>query len=357
MDCLTKSQILDYFRGNKSELFEKHLADCASCREQLLTIVAEQNRDSNVPTELADKTIKSIISKRMMKKEKPMPVKRFVFPLSVPSLVKFAAAACLAAAILVGYYFIQGSFQHYAALKKHAVSPSIQSGKNGRNFGGKNEVFPETVVVENNGMPRKNTVLVFDSITINVGKIPVARDREALVRFGKETGIAAGPAAVINVKARSDTTALIELTKGSALFSIEKNKYKEFVVQTPTVRIVVTGTVFSVMADSAYTMVNVMEGSVRLQHQNKSTITTTLLQGSGAFANSDSIIRVMIENSQLLKAREKLLREYIEGTMFKSGSHALPGSSAETMADRQTSADKTQDGTEKFRQSEGNAAK
>ncbi len=170
-----------------------------------------------------------------------------------------------------------------------------------------------------------NHVIVFDSITVSVGKIPIHKDKESLIRFGGKTGIAASAAAVITVRSRTDTTAFIELTKGNALFSIEKNKYREFVVQTPTLMIVVTGTTFSVTADSAYTLVNVVEGSVRLQHQFKTTIVTTLATGDGAFANKDSITNIIVENSGMLKVRQRLLRDYIEGASLHIGTGGLPG--------------------------------
>jgi hypothetical protein len=323
MDCLTKQQLLEYVHGNKSGACEAHLADCASCRTELLRIMADENKDSAVSPELAYKTVEAVASNGPGQKENAVSSKRFVFPMLDRPFFKFAAAACLAIALLGGYFMIKGPFQHYAMTKKTANDLSVQNKKTGI---GKNGIGPETDMAKNDVTPKKNTVFVFDSLAVRVGTIPVSRHREALMRFGKKTGIAASAAAVINVKTRTDTTAFIELTKGTALFSIEKNRYREFVVQTPTVRIVAIGTVFSVMADSAYTMVNVIEGSVKLEQKFNSNITAMLQQGDGAFVNRDSIINVMIENSQLFKARAKMLRDYIEGTLFTPVTGTLPGS-------------------------------
>jgi hypothetical protein len=327
MDCLTKQQILDYYRGNKSEAYGAHLADCAACRTELLTIMAEENPECYISPELADKTIDAIVVKDHLHKEKKATSKKYDFSSSASSLIKFAIAAGIVGAVICGLFLVKGPFHDYASIRFKPVSPSVKTGKYGQDSRENNAVSQETAVAQNETYPKKNTVMVFDSVNVRTGKIPVKKDREALIRLGGKTGIAAGPAAVINVKSRTDTTAYIELTKGTALFSIEKNRFREFVVQTPTVRIVVTGTVFSVMADSAYTMVNVVEGTVKLEHKDKSSITVLLRQGDGAFANRDSIINVMIENSQMLKVREKFLRDYIEGALPPPGTGALPGSS------------------------------
>jgi hypothetical protein len=330
MDCLTKQQIIDYYRGNKSEAYEAHLADCAACRTELCRMIAEENPECNVPAELAEKTIDVIVAKGSFTAKKEAPVKKYDFSSPSSSLVKFAIAAGIVVALVCGWFLFKGPLHDYASIRFKPVSPSLKTGKYGQAGLENNAVSAGTAVVLNETYPKKNTVLVFNSVNVRIGKIPVQKDRDALIRFGEKTGIAAGPAAVISVKARTDTTALIELTRGTALFSIEKNRYREFVVQTPTVRIVAIGTVFSVMADSAYTMVNVVEGSVRLQHKGKSTVSAMLQQGDGAFANRDSIINVLIENSQLLKVREKLLRDYIEGAVSLPGTGALPGSSGES---------------------------
>jgi len=318
MDCLTKQQILEYHRGNRSAAYEAHLADCASCRAELLKLIAEENPGSFVSAALAAKTIDAIASKNAEKGAATL----LAFRPFDTTIGKLAAAACLAVAIGAGYFLVTGPLHEYTMLKKTTKGLFVHAGKNAPAH--------DTAFVVNRASPKNNAVLVFDSMVVRVGKIPVARDREALVRFGEKTGIEASPAAVINVKARTDTTALIELTKGTALFSIEKNKYRAFVVSTPTARIVAIGTVFSVMADSSGTMINVIEGSVRLEQKFKTGITAMLTEGNGAYVNRDSIINVMIENSQTLKAREKVLHDYIEGTLFPPHSGELPGSSDET---------------------------
>jgi hypothetical protein len=302
MNCFTKKQIQECVHGKVSEGYEAHLAECATCRTELLKTMAEENRDCDVSPELAQKTIDKIVSFVRQRKEKGIVAKRFDFSLYTSPFVKIALAAGVAAVFIGGYFLIKGPFHDAVAIKQKAISPSLQT---------------ENVVSKNEGNQKKNTVFVFDSVTVRVGKIPVRKDKESLIRFGGKTGIAAGPGTMLDVKSRSDTTALVVLTKGNALFSIEKNKFKEFVVQTPTLNIVVTGTVFSVIADSGYTMVNVIEGTVSVRHLFKSQMTESLEEGNGAFANRDSIIDVMIENSQILKVREKLLRDYIEGTMFQ----------------------------------------
>ncbi|HUI91209.1 MAG TPA: FecR family protein [Chitinivibrionales bacterium] len=327
MDCLKQSQILEYCRGNKSAPFEEHLADCAACREKLLAVIAGENPENKVPQELVDKTVDAIILKAQTLHRKEAAFKSHEYSFPASSIYKFAIAAGIIAALVCGYFLVKGPFNDYASINFRHVSPSVKSGKYGPE---NNTALPETVVVRNGSDQKKNMVLVFDSVNIRVGKVPVKKDREALIRLGGKTGIEAGPAAVINVKSRTDTTVLVELTKGTALFTVEKNKFRQFVVQTPTVRIVAVGTVFSVIADSVYAMVNVVEGAVKLEHERRPSITAMLKQGDGAFANRDSIINVMIQNSQMLRVREKFLRDYIEGALSRPGSGTLPGSSGES---------------------------
>ena len=176
MDCLTKLQIQDFLRGNKSSAYEAHLADCASCRTELLNILAKETPDSFVSPELADKTIDAIAAQGFEQMEKGVQATWFVFPLLARSLRTYMVAACLAAgALICGYFFVKGPFQQNALLTKTTKSISSQTGKNGI---GNNEVVPKTVIAVNNEAPKKNAVVVFDSVVVHVGKIPVAKDRE-----------------------------------------------------------------------------------------------------------------------------------------------------------------------------------
>jgi hypothetical protein len=149
--------------------------------------------------------------------------------------------------------------------------------------------------------------------------IRIPLNKERIMRFSGKTVVVAEPLTEMNVKNRTDSTILLEMNKGIALFSIEKRRFCAFIVQTPHVRIAVTGTVFSVAVDSGFTHVNVYEGSVLLRHEIKADMEKVLDQGNGVVVDNDSMISAMIENSQMAKTRGQLLRDYIQGTVIESG--------------------------------------
>jgi hypothetical protein len=354
MNCLSPEQIRDFIKGIKTPEDEAHMADCAECRTRMLAMLADADREFEISPELKDRTLDAIETRINGMEDKKTTARRFKFPRIAAQMLKMAFAAGVVAAVAItGFYMARGPLFHTAGNNRGLGNSPVFSGNNRDTIAREMSGSPETASVESGGHNRKSTVLVFDSITVHVGKIPVKKDRDALIRFGGKTGIAAGPAAVIDIKSRTDSTAYVELSKGTALFSIEKGKYREFIVQTPTARIVVTGTVFNVVAESAYTMVNVMEGSVRMQHQKNPLLVAVLRQGDGAFANSDSIINVLIQNSGMFNVREKILRDYIEGTIMHRGTDMLHESKPdvagkqETEQGRETSAGTLETGKEK----------
>jgi FecR protein len=315
MNCLTQQQIVEFLEGAKSEQAAEHLADCSKCRTLLLRTMADKDPEFRMQPGLSDATTRAMLSMSAPERRFVIPGKHGIEMMFPQRVWAFAAAAMLILAAGAALFFAHNP----RGEDKGIVTSSS-------NVAHTAHAVRDTIAVKR-AVVSKNAVMMFDSVKVTLGKIPVRKDKESLIRFGGKTGIAAGAAADITVRSRTDTTAYIELTKGNALFSVEKNRYRQFVVQTPTLKIVVTGTTFSVTADSAYTLVNVVEGSVRVQHRFKTAIATILTTGDGAFANRDSITNVIVENSGMLKVRQRLLRDYIEGTSFRTGTDGLPGAS------------------------------
>lgn len=315
MECIDIKELLEYLQGKKTEDLEMHLSDCNECRTRLLKLLAEQNADFQISPLLEKNTIYKIIIGQRLRSESNCADTHVRLPFFSSKLIKVALAAGIALLLISGISFLKrpmhGSIANSA---NHGIQVPEKIGK----------AFEKEIVTYNEkmektlGIGRKNNPIVFDSILITKETITVAKDKEALLRFDKGSGIIAESSAKLTVQSRTDTSASVELTSGVAFFSIEKHRYRHFIVKTPNASIIVTGTVFTVMVDKEYTMVNVLEGSVQLRHQQKSTLSRLLDQGSQALVDRDSIVCALIENSTLYTTREKLLREYIEGTIFHS---------------------------------------
>ncbi len=111
--------------------------------------------------------------------------------------------------------------------------------------------------------------------------------------------------------AKKDTSVFLDITSGSALFTVEKGKYKRFIVITPHAQIIVTGTVFRVDATADLTKVTVVEGSVIVKHISNN-CQTILSLGNTALADRDSISFFETEESFLKNVpKRKLLKEFL----------------------------------------------
>jgi hypothetical protein len=162
----------------------------------------------------------------------------------------------------------------------------------------------------------------------DVGKRVVMQEKGTTLRLGGKSGIVAEPQTVLHLSDRTDTTAIITLERGGALFTVEKKRYRRFCVMTPHVRIIVTGTVFSVRVDSVRTKVDVFEGSVQVVPLAAAEIEHIVEQGDELTASGDSIAATEIMNRLTAQKRGRMLLDYLQSTVFGDNTGKKADSSA-----------------------------
>lgn len=108
--------------------------------------------------------------------------------------------------------------------------------------------------------------------------------------------------------ARKDSLVVLTVAQGTVDFSVEKKRYRSFVVVTPFAKIVVAGTVFRVSTGGSFTYVKVAEGSVRIEHTVKDYVRIALA-GDEVIADADSLIRVTVDNSGMLSPSSHTLSD------------------------------------------------
>jgi transmembrane sensor len=82
----------------------------------------------------------------------------------------------------------------------------------------------------------------------------------------------------------------VRLDRGEALFSVARDPARPFVIDTPTGRVRVTGTVFNVRATAARVEVTVLEGTVHVQPAQAPTQDEALTLGRQAMLESERVI-------------------------------------------------------------------
>lgn len=95
---------------------------------------------------------------------------------------------------------------------------------------------------------------------------PVERERTDL-ELPTGDRLLAEEGARFHVELATDRERRIRLTNGSMLFDVRPLEGGRFTVRTPTAEVVVLGTVFTVTADRAGTVVRVYEGRVEVRHE------------------------------------------------------------------------------------------
>jgi hypothetical protein len=308
--------LLDYIRGNKADEYEAHLAECANCRTVLLMLLSEEKQACAVSDDLANRTFDAIESTKVSAETMSGDV-RFTKTNSRHAAFRFyALAAGIAVFLTAGIVFVRVIRFHkditpvVAVVPPEAVNPNYEDST----FG-----MDAPKLIHDDTVKKLEKQAGFENDREHLKPIRIPQNKERIMRFSGKTIVVAEPLTEMNVKDRTDSTILLEMNKGIALFSIEKKRFRAFIVQTPHVRIAVTGTVFSVAVDSGITHVNVYEGSVLLRHEMKADMEKVLDQGNGVVADNDSMISAMIENSHMVKTRGQLLRDYIQGTIIESG--------------------------------------
>ncbi len=304
MNCLSQKQITEYLHGNKSEAVDLHLAQCKDCRTALLKLNAEKTERFSVSAELTENTLQKIRSQcsQMKKPNEDAPqVRRF------PSRYFFALAAAFVVIISGLVFFTSMIRAQRAPFVVNPVPAAVISSMNvidssSGSISQAMKVWLDTAKMKNLKDAKKQRI--------------IRQETGTTIRLGKKTGILTEPTTVLQISDRTDTSVFVELKRGKALFTVEKNRYRLFYVTTPDVRIRVTGTVFSVFVDSAMTKVNVLEGAVQLTPTVKTDFDRTLEQGDEAIANKDSIAATEIMNRLTAKKRGSLLMDYLQSTVF-----------------------------------------
>lgn len=307
MKCLTKLQLSNYINEEKTEDFESHLADCEDCRKQLLVI---SSQSICLSPGLEKKTIKGVqYAVKMEHKSSRNSQVTGHFNQSI----KFALAAGFLVVITYGMIMNKSAVYNFFKNAVKIVRMDSVNALQGRQ---------EMPLIRRNFVSLKQIDSTKQTASVNCnslknhkGNALSAVEKESIIRLGKSSGILTEPKTRLTIKVQTDTNACVEMLRGNALFSIESNRYRSFIVKTPTAVITVTGTVFSIFVDKKYTMVNVAQGAVRLNRPNKSQV-AVVEQGNGAVADKDSIINLMLENSPIFKEREHLLQEYIQQTIL-----------------------------------------
>ncbi|MBD3343927.1 MAG: hypothetical protein GF401_02555 [Chitinivibrionales bacterium] len=303
MDCLTDNQINAFLEGNRSDRWEIHLSSCDWCRERLCAQMAENNTDIPNLGGLIDNTVSAAIAhnEKSGKQES-----HFLFFRRFRGYA-FAAGLLLAAGIT---FYLSLEFREHkektpvSSKSDFEISPAPREPKN----------MPGTAQTPE----KERTVYQFDEVEIFPskkvvrGEIKAPHNKKSVVQLSRKTGTLVEERSKLEVDDNSDTVSIIRISQGTALFNVEPNKYDNFVVITPFAQVKVTGTIFSVTVEKEFAKVNVLEGSVDIIHETKKELSQSLLQGSSALINADSIVISMIESSLTLKARENLLKEYLD---------------------------------------------
>jgi TolA-binding protein len=135
-----------------------------------------------------------------------------------------------------------------------------------------------------------------------------------IVSIAPQTAAVAEQHTAIGCTEYRDTAITLDMESGTALFSVEKGRYRYFKVLTPFTEITVTGTIFKVSIDTVRCQVSVERGSVSVRHLANGMI-ATVLPGQAVEADSDTLIAIRIEQGLSdLVARKKLLADFLEAS-------------------------------------------
>jgi len=301
MNCLTKQQMNEYLHGNALPGAEEHLAICRSCRTALLTIRSQEFKDITVSKPLVDKTIVSMLAAGTPETVPELERKTVFFTIRR----QIYALAAMIVMIMIAVFYFSGHYRKAPAAFNSGTS-SVALKKN---------VSVDSSSISQTLHVWLDTQKIMDVKEVKNG-ILIRPQQKNIVRIGAKTGALIEPSTVLHIKKHTNNEVEIELASGRALFTVEKNRYRSFSVQTPHVRIVVTGTVFSVKVDDYQTTIQVIEGSVQLLHEEKPDHEKSLEQGNEAVASGDSIDITEVMNNLIAKKRGKLLRDYIQSTVF-----------------------------------------
>ncbi len=182
-------------------------------------------------------------------------------------------------------------------------------------FQGKDDYTADT---ESNNYKESETISAFDTIKefsaqdIARFEIKLPPKKKSVVYLSKNSGFLAERNANITIVNNNDSVVTLSMKKGSAVFNVEKNRYKRFAVITPHVEVRVAGTIFRVTVSQKKSDVTVIEGKVTVTTMKGTQEELTLTKGKTAYVSGEMLIRDIIEKSKMLKLRENLLKSYLQ---------------------------------------------
>ena len=157
---------------------------------------------------------------------------------------------------------------------------------------------------------------------VGAPSITIPEDKKTFTRISAETGILAEPGTRIRLREHTDTSVVVLMAAGNALFVVGKQRYEAFVVVTPHSVVSVTGTIFRVVVTDIESEITVYEGSVEVAHEGHRHVLTPVGSGATCVADDDSVITSDLENDLLVGRRRELLGRYLE-FLCKEGDAAL----------------------------------
>ncbi len=165
-------------------------------------------------------------------------------------------------------------------------------------------------------LSERRTSIIFDSLTIysaqRADTRPMRPDtRAGIVRIGPKTAILLEKNASVSITSHLDSAIGVSMQSGTALYTVEKNRYRCFTVATPASEIRVTGTIFRLTVDDETTVLSVLEGSVRSRRNNDTSFITVPAGMSARITRRERSL-VPGDTSAMLQSQCNLLHDFLE---------------------------------------------
>lgn len=238
-----------------------------------------------------------------------------------PKFVRYLAAACLIGIVAGGIVWKQ--FRDSQRDTPRAVV--IASEKN----------IPDNHPFKNAHENVKRPALLFDTLVIYCtperARSSISADRgKGIVRIGDKTAILLEKNAAVAVIKRNDSLVAMSLSRGSALFTVEKSRYRIFSVATAACDVAVTGTIFRLFVHYDTTIVSVLEGSVQATKRTGGEV-VAVGAGMSAHIRPDTVMLDYGDTAATLLYRSNLLRDYLtENGVWENGRFVRSGITPDT---------------------------
>jgi len=247
MACMTDAEINGYLNGDRREEWEAHFASCSDCRARMIAGLASQQA-----LVMDESRIHSITERILSQAGRQARIFRFPIP------YRYALAAGIVVAVAAG--FLGGLL-----VSKRAPA----------------DVGILSQPVAASASPTAPAIPAFSPLRLHAPRYAAIDAR---------TGYCADSQALMAVREKSTARVRVQLNRGTALFDVQKGRFTRFDVETPNAVVLVTGTVFAVSVDSAYTRVKVLEGSVRIENRRIAARTLCLAAGAEAAVGRDTLM-------------------------------------------------------------------